>query len=51
MYEVLIAGVHAPVEQLMMDAAEMLVRGCIDYLGFLNLVADVGERCTAGSAL
>ena len=45
MYEVVIAGVNAPVEQLMVDAAGMLERGCIDYLGFLVLVADVGERC------
>lgn len=51
MYEVIIAGVHAPVEQLMVDAAGMLERGCIDYLGFLNLVADVGDRCAVGSAL
>lgn len=51
MYEVVIAGVHATVEQLMVDAAGMLAKGCIDYLGFLNLVADVSDRCTAGSAL
>lgn len=51
MYEVIIAGVHAKVEQLMVDAAGMLERGCIDYLGFLKLVAEVGERCAEGSAL
>lgn len=51
MYEVVIAGVHAQVEQLMVDAAGMLERGCIDYLGFLVLVADIGERCAAGRAL
>ena len=51
MYEIIIAGVHARVEQLMVDAVGMLERGCIDYLGFLNLVADIGERCTAGNAL
>lgn len=45
MYEVVIAGVHAPVEQLMVDAAGMLAKGYIDYLGFLVLVADIGERC------
>lgn len=45
MYEVIIAGVHVPVEQLMVDAAGMLAKGCIDYLGFLVLVADIGERC------
>lgn len=51
MYEIVIAGVHTKVEQLMVDAAGMLERGCIDYLGFLVLVADIGERCTAGRAL
>lgn len=51
MYEVIIAGVHAQVEQLMIDAAGMLERGCIDYLGFLVLVAEVGDRCAAGSKL
>ena len=51
MYEVIIAGVHAQVEQLMVDAAGMLDKGCIDYLGFLDLVAEVGDRCAAGSAL
>lgn len=51
MYEIVIAGVHAQVEQLMVDAAGMLEKGCIDYLGFLNLVADVGDRCAAGRAL
>lgn len=45
MYEVVIAGAHAQVEQLMVDAAGMLERGCIDYLEFLVLVADVGEQC------
>lgn len=45
MYEVVIAGVHAQVEQLMVDAAGMLERGYIDYLGFLVLVADIGEQC------
>lgn len=51
MYEVVIAGVHARVAQLMVDAAGMLEKGCIDYLGFLTLVADVGDRCAAGNAL
>lgn len=51
MYEIVIDGVHAQVEQLMVDAAGMLERGCIDYLEFLVLVAEVGDRCTAGSAL
>ena len=51
MYDIVIAGVHAQVELLMVDAAGMLARGCIDYLGFLNLVAEVGDRCAAGSAL
>lgn len=51
MYEVVIAGVHAQVEQLMVDAAGMLARGCIDYLEFLNIVADIGDRCSAGNAL
>ena len=51
MYEVIIAGVHAQVEQLMVDAAGMLERGCIDYLEFLNLVAEVGDRCASGSIL
>lgn len=45
MYEIVIAGVHARVEQLMVDAAGMLEKECIDYLGFLNLVADIGEQC------
>ena len=47
MYEVTIAGGHTKVEQLMIDAAGMLERGCIDYLEFLVLVADIGERCVA----
>ena len=51
MYEMVIAGVHTQVEQLMVDAAGMLEKGCIDYLGFLFLVAEVGDRCTAGDAL
>lgn len=51
MYEVVIAGVHTQVEQLMVDAAGMLAKRCIDYLEFLNLVAEVGDRCAAGSAL
>lgn len=51
MCEVVIAGVHAQVEQLMVDAAGMLDKGCIDVLEFMNLVADIGERCTAGRAL
>lgn len=51
MYEVVIAGVHAQVEQLMVDAAGMLEKGCIDYLGFLVLVAEVGDRCAAGRVL
>lgn len=51
MYEVVIAGVHAQVEQLMVDAAGMLDKGCIDVLEFMVLVADIGERCTAGRAL
>lgn len=45
MYEVIIAGVHAQVEQLMVDAAGMLAKGCINYLEFLVLVADIGEQC------
>lgn len=45
MYEIVIAGVHARVEQLMVDAAGMLAKGCIDYLEFLNLVANIGEQC------
>lgn len=51
MYEVVIAGVHTQVEQLMVDAAGMLEKGCIDYLGFLTLVADISDRCAAGRAL
>lgn len=51
MYEVLIAGIHAPVEQLMVDAAGMLDKGCIDVLEFMVLVAELGERCAAGSGL
>lgn len=51
MYEMVIAGVHAPVEQLMVDAAGMLEKGCIDFLEFMVLVAEVGDRCAAGSAL
>ena len=51
MYEVVIAGVHAQVEQLMVDAAGMLERGCINYLEFLGLVAGVGDRYVAGSDL
>lgn len=51
MYEVVIAGVHAQVEQLMVDAAGMLDKGCIDVLEFMILVADIGERCTVGRAL
>lgn len=47
MYEVIIAGVHAQVAQLMVDAAGMLDKGCIDVLEFMVLVADVGERCAA----
>lgn len=47
MYEVVIAGIHAPVEQLMVDAAGMLAKGCIDYLEFLVLIADVGDQCVA----
>lgn len=45
MYEVVIAGVHAQVEQLMVDAAGMLAKGRLKYLEFLVLVADVGEQC------
>ncbi len=45
MYEVVIAGVHTQVEQLMVDAAGMLAKGRLDYLEFLVLVADIGERC------
>lgn len=45
MYEIVIAGVQTKVEQLMVDAAGMLAKGCINYLEFLVLVADVGERC------
>lgn len=45
MYEVVIAGVHTQVEQLMVDAAGMLAKGYMDYLEFLVLVADIGERC------
>lgn len=51
MYEIVIAGVHAQVEQLMVDAAGMLEKGCIDVLEFMVLVADIGERCAAGRAL
>lgn len=51
MYEVVIAGVRVKVEQLMVDAAEMLVKGCIDYLEFLNLVADVSDECAVGGTL
>ena len=51
MYEIVIAGVHAQVEQLMVDAAGMLAKGCIDYLGFLNLVAEVGNSFAAGNDL
>lgn len=51
MYEIVIAGVRTQVEQLMVDAAGMLERGCLNYLEFLVLVADVGERCTVGRAL
>lgn len=47
MYEVVIAGVHAPVEQLMADAADMLGKKCINYLEFLVLVADVGDQCVS----
>ena len=47
MYEVVIAGVHVQVEQLMVDAAGMLEKRCINYLEFLVLVADIGERCAA----
>lgn len=45
MYEIVIAGVHAPVEQLMVDAASMLEKKFINYLEFLVLVADVGDQC------
>lgn len=51
MYEVVIAGVHAQVEQLMVDAAGMLEKGCIGVLEFMILVADIGERCATGRAL
>lgn len=51
MCEVVIAGVHAQIAQLMVDAAGMLDKGCIDVLEFMVLVADIGERCTAGRAL
>lgn len=51
MYEIVIAGVHAQVSQLMVDAAGMLEKGCIDVLEFMVLVADIGERCAAGRAL
>ena len=51
MYEVVIAGVHTQVGQLMVDAAGMLAKGCIDYLEFLNLVAGVGDRYTIGNDL
>lgn len=51
MYEVVIAGVHTQVAQLMVDAAGMLEKGCIDVLEFMVLIADIGERCTAGNAL
>lgn len=51
MYEIVIAGVHARIEQLMVDAAGMLDRGCIDVLEFMVLVAEVGDRCAAGRAL
>lgn len=45
MYEIVIAGVHTQVEQLMVDAAEMLDKRCISYLEFLVLVAVVGKQC------
>lgn len=45
MYEVVIAGVHAKVEQLMIDAAEMLEKKRINYLELLVLVANIGEQC------
>lgn len=51
MYEIVIAGVHAKVEQLMVDAAGMLDKGCIDVLEFMVLVADIGDRCAAGNVL
>lgn len=51
MYEVVIAGVHTRVEQLMVDAAGMLEKGCIDFLEFMVLVAEVGDRCAAEDAL
>lgn len=51
MYEIVIAGVRTQVEQLMVDAAGMLEEGCIVYLEFLVLVADIGERCAVGNAL
>lgn len=47
MYEIVIAGVRTQVEQLMVDAAGMLKKGCVDYLGFLNLVAELGDRSVA----
>lgn len=51
MYEVVIAGVRVKVEQLMVDATEMLVKGCIDYLEYLVLVADVSDKCAAGKGM
>lgn len=51
MYEVVIAGVHAQVEQLMVDAAGMLEKRHIDFLEFMVLVADIGDRCAAGRDL
>lgn len=51
MYEVVIAGVRIKIEQLMVDAAEMLVKGCIDYLEYLVLVANVSDECAAGNIL
>ena len=51
MYEVVIAGVHIPVEHLMVDAAGMLAKGCINYLEFLVIIAIVGDRCAAENTL
>ena len=51
MYEVVIAGVRAQVAQLMVDAAGMLKKGRINFLEFMVLVADIGDRCAAGRGL
>lgn len=51
MYEVVIAGVHTTVEQLMVDAAGMLEKRRINFLEFMVLIADIGERCAAGRAV